>query len=56
MVRYVATVGTTSDAMTIKALHIVTARLAITIWDIHRSCADGADIGAKKGGKNEQTD
>ena len=53
MGKYVATVGTTSDAMTIKALYIVTARLTISIWDMHRSWRVGADIGVKKGEKNE---
>ena len=54
MVRYVATVGTTSDdTMTINALHIVTARLTISIWDMHRSWRVGVDIGVKKGEKNE---
>lgn len=37
--------------MTIKALHIVTARLTISIWDMHRSWKVGVDIGAKKGEK-----
>jgi hypothetical protein len=53
MVRYAVTVGTTSDAMTIKALYIVTARLTISIWDMHRSWRVGASIGAKKGEKND---
>ena len=40
--------------MTIKkALYIVTARLTISIWDMHRSWRVGVDIGVKKGGKNE---
>ena len=56
MVRYVATVGITSDdTMMINALHIVTARLTISIWDMHRSWRVGASIGAKKGRKNERT-
>ena len=53
MAKFVVTVGTTSDAMTIKALYIVTARLTISIWDMHRSWRVGADTGARKGGKNE---
>jgi hypothetical protein len=39
--------------MTIKALYIVTARLTISIWDMHRSWRVGASIGAKKGEKND---
>jgi hypothetical protein len=39
--------------MMIKALHIVTARLTISTLDMHRSWRVGANIGVKKGGKNE---
>jgi hypothetical protein len=39
----------------IKALHIVTARLTISIWDMHRSWKVGVDTGRRKRGiKNER--